>query len=72
MRKKAYIREGKSFVLVVEPHTDEEGNQLLGKWIDVPFIQCVEEGNMELLHNGIKAIVPCDDTMFKDCNTFVI
>ena len=44
----------------------------LSKWLDVPYIQCVEEGNMHLTHNGIKAVVPCDDIMFHDSDTFFI
>lgn len=72
MQKKAYIREGEGKVLVVEVHYDSKGNPLLGKWLDVPYIQCVEEGNMHLTHNGIKAVVPCDDIMFHDSDTFFI
>ena len=59
-------------MFVVEIDFDTQGNPLLGKWLDVPFSQCVEEGNMILMHNGIKAIVPCDDIMFYDKDTFFI
>lgn len=72
MRKKAQIREGEAKVLVVEIHFDTQVNPLLGKWLDVPFSQCVEEGNITLMHNGIKAVVPCDDIMFHDSDTFFI
>lgn len=72
MQKKAHIREGEKKVLIVELHTDRKGNQLLGKWLDVPYIQCVEEGSITLMHDGIKVVVPCDDIMFRDEDTFVI
>jgi len=72
MQKKTYIRDGEEKVLIVELHTDKKGNQLLGKWLDVPYIQCIEEGNINLVHNGIKVVIPCDDIMFRDEDTFVI
>ncbi len=72
MQKKAHIREGEKRVLIVEMHTDKKGNQLIGKWLDVPYIQCIEEGNIHLIHEGIEVVVPCDDIMFNDCDVFVI
>lgn len=72
MQKKTYIREGEHKVFIVEPHFDNKGNPLMGKWVDVPYIQCIEEGDIHLVHNGVKAVVPCDDIMFRDDDTFTI
>jgi hypothetical protein len=62
-RKYRLVREGKN-ALVAES-TILEGEELLGQWLDVPFLQDTEEGVMELFHNGKPVKIPVEHLMFR-------
>lgn len=71
-RKWAYLREGKGMALVAGSYYTQSGINLLGKWLEVPFAQKVEEGVMQLIYKGETVHIPVDDVMFKSGNLFFI
>lgn len=63
-RKYRLVRQGNN--ALVSESVMLDGEDLLGLWLDVPFIQDCDEGEMELFHNGKKIKIPVEKLMFRN------
>lgn len=62
-RRYRLVRQGKN-ALVAES-TVLDGEELLGQWLTLEYIQDADEGLMELWHNGKMVKIPVEHLMFR-------
>lgn len=71
-RKWAYLRDGEEKALIAEEYFTMSGVPLVGKWLDVPYPQKVEEGMMHLTYKGEYVRITVDDIMFHSKDLFFV